>query len=172
MRYPTDLEAGIIPTADFSGVSFARSCRHEKRERRPPRMGLNEYRRTLARKADMNTSRKKKPIAVRLEFHCGNARTVCIAGTFNGWNPKSTTMVSTGQGQWLKDLSLRPGSYEYQYVVDGKWINDPQAVKSTPNPYGGRNSVLVVEANNTKSGTFSQPGAFVPKTPGEKGGSS
>ena len=122
-------------------------------------------------KTKMSTSRKKQSIAVRLEFHCGNARTVCIAGTFNDWNPKSTTMVSAGQGQWIKDLSLRPGSYEYQYVVDGKWINDPQAVKSTPNPYGGRNSVLVVESNNTKSGTFSQPGASVPKTPGEKGGS-
>jgi hypothetical protein len=77
-------------------------------------------------------------------------------------------MLTAGLGQWIKGLSLLPGSYEYQYVVDGKWINDPQAVKSTPNPYGGRNSVLVVESNNTKSGTTSQPGAPVRKTPSEK----
>lgn len=106
-------------------------------------------------KAEMNTSTKKKPIAVRLEFHDDQAKTVCVAGTFNDWHPKSTPMLTTGPGQWIKELALPPGIYEYQYVVDGRWINDPQAVKSTPNPLGGRNSVLVVEQNNTKSGTGS-----------------
>ena len=98
---------------------------------------------------------KKKPIAVHLEFHNNNAQAVCIAGTFNDWNPTTTPMLTTGPGQWIKELALSPGIYEYQYVVDGRWINDPQAVKSTPNPYGGRNSVLVVEQNKTKSGTTS-----------------
>lgn len=106
-------------------------------------------------KAELNTSRKKKTIAVRLEFHDDQAKTVCIAGTFNDWHPKTTPMLTTGPGQWIKELALSPGIYEYQYVVDGRWINDPQAVKSRPNPFGGRNSVLVVEQNNTKSGTSS-----------------
>ena len=123
-------------------------------------------------KTKIGFAQKKKPIAVRLEFRDDRAKTVCIAGTFNDWNPNTTRMLTTGPGQWVKELALSPGIYEYQYVVDGRWINDPQAVKSTPNPYGGRNSVLVVEQNNTKSGTFSQPGASVPKTPGKKGGSS
>jgi 1,4-alpha-glucan branching enzyme len=112
---------------------------------------------------------KKKPNAVRLEFHDDNARSVCVAGAFNDWNPKTIPMLTGGPGQWIKDLSLLPGSYEYQYVVDGKWINDPQAVKSTPNPYGGRNSVLVVESNNTKPETTSQPRALVRKTLARKG---
>jgi len=120
-------------------------------------------------KTNISASKKKKPIAVRLEFHDDNAQAVCIAGTFNDWNPKTTPMLTTGPGQWVKELALSPGIYEYQYVVDGRWINDPQAVKSTPNPYGGRNSVLVVEQNNTKSGTTSQPGDPVRKTPGENG---
>lgn len=82
---------------------------------------------------------------MRLEFHDDRARTVCIVGSFNDWNPKTTPMLKTGAGQWTKELVLSPGIYEYQYVVDGKWINDPCAVKSTPSPFGGRNSVLVVE---------------------------
>ena len=118
-------------------------------------------------KADLNTSRKKKPIAVRLEFHDDQAKTVCVAGTFNDWHPKSTPMLTTGPGQWIKELALPPGIYEYQYVVDGRWINDPQAVKSAPNPFGGRNSVLVVERNNTKSGTTAQPVGPVRNTAGE-----
>ena len=100
-------------------------------------------------KSNMDTSRTKTRTAVRLEFHDRNARVVCIAGTFNGWSPKRTTMVAAGAGRWTKELSLPPGLYEYQYVVDGKWINDPRAVKSTANAYGGRNSVLVIEKNNS-----------------------
>ena len=37
------------------------------------------------------TRRKKRPIAVCLEFHCENARTVCIAGTFNDWSPEKAS---------------------------------------------------------------------------------
>lgn len=100
-------------------------------------------------KTIMSSSRKERPIVVRLEFHDDQAKTVCIAGTFNDWHPKTTAMLAAGPGRWIKELALSPGSYEYQYVVDGRWINDPQAVKSAPNPFGGRNSVLVVERNNT-----------------------
>jgi 1,4-alpha-glucan branching enzyme len=103
----------------------------------------------------MKTSTKKRPITVRLELHDDRARSVCIVGTFNDWDPKTMPMLATGPGQWIRELALSPGIYEYQYVVDGRWINDPHAVKSTPNPFGGRNSVLVVEQRNTKAGTSS-----------------
>lgn len=104
-------------------------------------------------RAEMKTSTKKKPIAVNLEFHDDRARSVSIVGSFNNWDPKATPMLAIGRGQWINKLELSPGIYEYQYVVDGRWINDPHAVKSTPNPLGGRNSVLVVERHNTESGT-------------------
>ena len=96
-------------------------------------------------KNGVSDAKRRNANVVCFEFNCGNARSVGIAGTFNDWNPKATTMFLAGTGRWMKELTLPPGHYEYQYVVDGKWINDPRAVKSTPNPYGGRNSVLVVE---------------------------
>ncbi len=99
-------------------------------------------------KTNHSTSKKKRTKTVRLEYYDGNARCVCIAGTFNDWNPEATPMLSSVRGQWIKELSLRPGLHEYQFVVDGRWINDPQAAKSTPNPYGGRNSLLEVAWNN------------------------
>lgn len=110
---------------------------------------------THAMKTNRSASRKKKPVAVHFEFHDERARTVCIVGSFNDWNPNPTPMLKTGAGQWIKELMLPPGIYEYQYVVDGRWINDPYAVKSTPNPFGGRNSVLVVEQNSATSGPSS-----------------
>ena len=45
---------------------------------------------------------------------------------------------------WVKELALPPGVYEYRLVVDGKWLPDPQAGETAPNPFGGLNSVLKV----------------------------
>ena len=101
-------------------------------------------------KSSVSRAKRRSANVVRFEFHCGKARSVGIAGTFNDWNPKAATMCLTGAGRWIKELTLPPGNYEYQYVVDGKWINDPRAVKSTPDPYGGRNSVLLVETQERK----------------------
>jgi hypothetical protein len=39
---------------------------------------------------------------------------------------------------------LKSGQYEYRYVVDGVWTNDPASPPSAPNPYGERNSILKV----------------------------
>jgi hypothetical protein len=35
-------------------------------------------------------------------------------------------------------------TYEYCLVVDGRWIPDPLARETVPNPFGGKNSVLKV----------------------------
>jgi hypothetical protein len=44
------------------------------------------------------------------------------------------------------DLAVQPGRHEYLFVVDGQWVPDPKAPETVPNPFGGRNSVLVVSA--------------------------
>jgi 1,4-alpha-glucan branching enzyme len=73
------------------------------------------------------------------------ARSVCVAGSFNGWQMGTKPLRSLGQGRWEKESSLPPGTYEYQLVVDGKWLPDPLAVDTVANPFGGRNSLLIVE---------------------------
>ena len=83
-------------------------------------------------------------VPVRFEFTNPKATTVCIAGTFNHWQPEAKTLHSSGVGNWWKETSLAPGTYEYCLVVDGKWIPDPLARESVPNPFGGRNSILRV----------------------------
>ena len=83
-------------------------------------------------------------VPVRFEFTNPKATTVCIAGTFNHWQPEAKTLHSSGVGNWWKETSLAPGTYEYCLVVDGKWMTDPLARESVPNPFGGRNSILRV----------------------------
>ena len=43
-----------------------------------------------------------------------------------------------------KELILPPGTYEYLFVADGRWLPDPLAKGAVPNPFGGVNSLLTV----------------------------
>jgi 1,4-alpha-glucan branching enzyme len=81
---------------------------------------------------------------VHFEFTHPTASTVCIAGTFNDWQPEAKPMHPVGDGRWLKETVLPAGTYEYRLVVDGQWIADPLAKETVPNPFGGVNSLLKV----------------------------
>lgn len=83
-----------------------------------------------------------KPPKVRLELSRPGAQSVAVAGSFNSWQPEQANR--TGNGAWIKELTIGPGRYEYMFVVDGQWLADPNAREFTPNPFGGQNSVLVV----------------------------
>jgi 1,4-alpha-glucan branching enzyme len=87
-----------------------------------------------------------KLVPVRFEFNHPTAKSVCVAGTFNQWQPEAKAMHATGGGHWLKETVLEPGTYEYRLVVDGEWMADPRAEHCVANPFGGRNSVLNVSA--------------------------
>jgi 1,4-alpha-glucan branching enzyme len=69
---------------------------------------------------------------------------VKVAGNFNGWRPDAAPLKNTGAGEWVVRLMLRSGQYEYLFVVDGRWTEDPQAAQRMTNPHGGFNSVLAV----------------------------
>lgn len=73
------------------------------------------------------------------------AREVFVAGSFNGWEPAGTAMTKGADGIWRTELLLKPGAYEYRFVVDGVWQDDPMSQKFAANPFGGLNSVVVVK---------------------------
>ncbi len=85
-----------------------------------------------------------KQIPVCFECNHPTAMEICIAGTFNDWQPENRRMLSLGSGHWRNETVLPPGTYEYCLVVDGEWMPDPLARETVPNPFGGRNSVLTV----------------------------
>jgi len=85
---------------------------------------------------------------VVVRFRDASAGDVRIAGDFNGWIPDKgvrSVIESTGQTRvWTKILQLPPGTYQYRYVVDGEWREDPGNPESVPSASGRRNSVLVI----------------------------
>lgn len=83
-------------------------------------------------------------VETELKLSAKDARSVTVGGTFNGWQPALNPLSIGPDGIWRTRLPLAPGRYEYRFVVDGRWIEDPLATESVPNPYGGSNSVLSV----------------------------
>jgi len=81
---------------------------------------------------------------VSLELIKPDAKNVFVAGSFNEWQPEKSPLERLGDGRWTGDLAMKPGRHEYLFVVDGQWLPDPSAKESVENPFGGRNSLLVV----------------------------
>ncbi|MFZ0825861.1 MAG: isoamylase early set domain-containing protein [Verrucomicrobiia bacterium] len=79
-----------------------------------------------------------------LTFVAPEASKVNVAGNFNDWRPEATPLKKTGTGEWAVRLMLRSGQYEYRFVTDGRWSEDPRASQRVANPAGGFNSVLLV----------------------------
>ena len=73
-----------------------------------------------------------------------NAKKVILSGTFNRWDESGFIMKPTEDG-WDVTLQLRPDIYEYKFIVDGEWKEDPQNPAMTKNKYHGYNSVLDVQ---------------------------
>ena len=88
------------------------------------------------------------PREVVVRFRDQRASDVRIAGDFNGWVPdKGVRSLIEAEGEtriWTKILQLAPGRYQYRYVVDGEWREDPDNPEGVASQVGGRNSVLVV----------------------------
>lgn len=80
----------------------------------------------------------------RFTLHCPGEHSVFVAGSFNHWCPDCTRLESAGDGSWSVELPLAPGRHEYRFVVDGEWVDDPDAAEVTPSPFGGVNAVVVI----------------------------
>ena len=75
-----------------------------------------------------------------------DADRVALCGDFNDWSAQATALERGDDGTWQVSIPLEPGrSYRYRYVLDGERWENGQADRYEPNPYGGVDSVIVVE---------------------------
>lgn len=90
--------------------------------------------------ATSGPTRKK----VNFTLQAPEAASVAVAGDFTSWELNPKPMKKNKSGQWKATVNLEPGRYEYKFIVDGQWVEDPENPERVPNPYGGCNCVRVV----------------------------
>jgi 1,4-alpha-glucan branching enzyme len=73
------------------------------------------------------------------------AKDVYVVGEFNNWKiDENSRMQANKEGVWSKQIELKAGTYRYRFVVDGKWIDDPNNLKKAANPYGEMDSLIEI----------------------------
>ena len=90
------------------------------------------------------SSRNKLEKDTLFEFFSPSAQDVRLAGTFNSWDASKHRLRKDSDGRWHLTLKLKPGRYEYRYLVDGNWENDQRPVACVPNAFGTWNCVVEV----------------------------
>jgi 1,4-alpha-glucan branching enzyme len=80
----------------------------------------------------------------KFEFYAPEAKEVFLVGNFNHWNTQANPMKKDKKGIWKTNLSLEPGSYEYRFLADGNWENDPSCTSFIQNEFGGENCIRIV----------------------------
>jgi chromosome partitioning protein len=147
-----------VPIADFCKqcVGFddyqalaAEVLRDEGREPRGERVTMNGY--SLRASADDDEVEPSAPAltaeGVMFSIEAFDAEQVHLAGDFNDWSLDGSEMEPIG-GVWKKVVKLPPGRYRYRYVIDGHWKSDPLNAEVEPSPYGGDDSILVVDESD------------------------
>jgi 1,4-alpha-glucan branching enzyme len=95
----------------------------------------------------MAKATKKNPKLMKTEFNLSapQATSVLIAGNFNQWNLSAHPLKQDKKGVWKISIALGPGRYEYRFLVDGDWQNDPNCSSFVENRFGTLNCLRIVE---------------------------
>ena len=98
--------------------------------------------------ASATQSAPKRSTGKKATFKCRapEARSVRLAGSFTRWDAQAVPMKRSRDGTWKAEVTLAPGRYEYRFLVDGAWQNDPACGACTPNPFGAMNCVIEIAA--------------------------
>ena len=91
---------------------------------------------------------QSKPKGKRITFSIKAAvvKEVFLMGDFNHWKPNKHKMKKDKHGLWVKTLIIPPGKYEYKFLIDGEWKEDPQNSQVCSNCFGTVNSVVNLSA--------------------------
>ena len=73
-----------------------------------------------------------------------SAKAVSLAGQFNNWSATTTQLHKDDAGLWTVSVALKPGRYQYKFVVDGDWRLDPSNPDSADDGSGNMNSIKTV----------------------------
>jgi 1,4-alpha-glucan branching enzyme len=96
------------------------------------------------------SAKKAKKVSEKIKetfiLSAPDAGSVKLAGDFTDWEAAARTMRKLKNGNWKTTVSPAPSDYEYRFMVDGEWVDDPACEQSRPNGFGSENCVRLVKS--------------------------
>ena len=88
---------------------------------------------------------KSKPVCkVTFTLAAEEAKKVAVVGSFNEWNEKATPLKKLKNGTFKGTVDLESDqSYEFRYLVDGEYVNDPEADGEVWSDFAGAENSLL-----------------------------
>lgn len=88
---------------------------------------------------------KSKPVCkVTFELQDLEADKVAVIGNFNGWDINATPLKKFKNGKYKATIDLESdNSYEFRYIADGSYINDPEADSYSWNDYAAADNCVL-----------------------------
>ncbi|MBT3316773.1 hypothetical protein HN388_02230, partial [bacterium] len=80
---------------------------------------------------------------VTFNLNSPGAKEVYLAGSFNDWQSYDIKLKNAGNN-WSVAIDLEPGTYEYKFIIDGAWREDPNNSSTKLDGFGGNNSLCTV----------------------------
>lgn len=88
---------------------------------------------------------KTKPVCkVTFAVEAKEANSASVIGDFNNWSPKEGEMSKLKNGTFKVTLDLnKDASYEFKYVIDGIFVNEPEADRMQWNDFAGTENCVL-----------------------------
>jgi len=90
----------------------------------------------------VQSRQKIKNQKVTFSISAPEAKEVFLVGDFNNWDTETHPMKKDVNGVWKKAVMLAPSQYEYKFLIDGDWKQDPRNDQFCANCFGTVNSVV------------------------------
>lgn len=90
---------------------------------------------------------KTKPVCkVTFTVPAEEATKVAVVGDFNSWSAKGSSLKKLKNGTFKGTFDMpKDSAYEFKYLVDGEYVNEPEADRYQWNEFAGsENPVLEV----------------------------
>lgn len=82
--------------------------------------------------------------AIEFRIYRPDASCISLVGDFNNWNPENDLMARGQDGIWRLRKKLFPGTYRYEFIVDGEWFPDIYNIRSGSDNTGSICSIIEV----------------------------
>lgn len=96
----------------------------------------------LAHSSLLDTNLLHEAYTVRFTWKRSAARSVFLAGSFNGWQ-LPLALSKRADLLWERTVRLPLGKHRYRYIVDGKWAVDESKLCERTDDHGLCNTLII-----------------------------